>query len=188
MKHTIIWASFMVLMSSSQGMQKEVHFPGQLNEIEQLIVWRKIRKVGKPMILHMIQPTDTSNLIDESKSLPTLTKIRKNSTDSCDLFIINAIKKQEKKYGYVPEQISKKIDGVWHITIPTNYIGNYTRYWHKHDAKGKYIELYSAFTDQAALREVIDNSILSPACSSELKKTLYLLKDHEECYDLQKKS
>ena len=173
MKHIVSCTLFMILflMYSTKGMQKEIHFSGQLNEIEQLIVWRKIKKVGNPMILHMIQPTDTSNLIDESKSLPTLTKIRKNSTDSCDLFIMNAIKEQEKEYGYVPEQISKKINGIWHITIPTNYIGNYTRYWHKQDAKGEYIELYSTFTDQAALREVIDNSILSPACSSELKNS-----------------
>jgi hypothetical protein len=155
------------LMFPSTGMQKEIHFPGQLNEIEQLIVWRKIKKVGKPMILQMIQPTtDNSDATDESKSLPTLTKIRKNSTDNCDIFIINAITEQEKEYGYVPKQINEKIDGVWHITIPTNYIGNYTRYWHKEDAKGKYIELYSTFTDHEALLEVIHNSTLFPPCNS----------------------
>jgi hypothetical protein len=169
MKHMIPLLSFIVLFSTciTKGMEKEVHFPGQLNEIEKLIVWRKIKKIGKPMVLSMIQPTtDNPDKKDESKNLPTVTHIRKNSTDRCDIFIINTINEQEKDYGYVPKQISKKKNGVWHITIPTNYIGNYTRYWHKEDAEGEYIELYSNFTDQQALLEVIHNCNLYFACSS----------------------
>lgn len=157
MKHIILLPSFTLLFLTYPiiGMQKEVHFPGQLNEIEKLIVWFKIKKISKEMVLNMIaDSTDTKN---ESKCLPTLTKIRKNRTDDFATFIINAIQEQEKEYGYVPEQISKKKNGVWHITIPTNYIGNYTRYWHKNDFKGEYIELYSIFTYRPALMEVINN-------------------------------
>lgn len=157
MKHMIPLLSFIVLFSTyiTKGMEKEIHFPGQLNEIEKLIVWRKIKKIGKPMVLSMT----------ESTNLPTATHIRKNSTDRCDIFIINTIKEQEKEHGYVPEQINKKHDGVWHITIPTNYIGNYTRYWHKQDTEGEYIELYSNFTDKQALLEVIHNCNLYFACN-----------------------
>lgn len=160
MKYIPLLPIFMLLsvIYSTKGMQEELHFPGQLNEIEKLIVWLKMQKISKKTTLDMLQPiTDRGYTKDESKTFPTLTKIRKNSSDTLSLFIIQAIKEQEEEYGYVPEQISEKKDGVWHITIPTNYLGNYTRYWHKKDSKGEYIELYSSFIYKPALLEVIHN-------------------------------
>ena len=139
--------SLVTLLSlhSTKGMHKEIFFPAQLSEIEKLIVWNKIKKLSKEMVLDMVETTD----------LPTLTKIRKNKTDYLSLSIISTIEQQEKEHRYAPEQISVKKDGVWHITLPNNYFGNYTRYWHKKDSRGEYIELYSLFTYKPALMEVI---------------------------------
>ena len=153
--------SFLIVLSlpySTKGMLKDVFFPDPLTQLEKLILFYKIQKIGKNVVLEMIEVTnDNSNRTDESKGLPTRTKIRKNRDDHFAISIINAIKAQEKKYGYIPAQISEKKDGVWHITIPTNYLGNYTRYWHKEDNKGAYIELYSAFMYKPALLEAISN-------------------------------
>jgi hypothetical protein len=141
----------------ANGMQKEIVLPYPLSDIERLIVRNKIDKIGKDTILDMIHtPRNSSDTHNEFTQLPTVTKIRKNKTDCLSLSIIDAIQEQEKKHKYIPEQISEKKDGVWHITIPTNYFGNYTRYWHKKDSKGEYIELHSSFTYKPALMEVID--------------------------------
>jgi hypothetical protein len=147
---------FFILLCSytNEGMHKEIFFPGPLSEIEKLIVWNKIKKLGKETILDMIH-IDNPNIHDEFTNLPTLTKIRKNKTDYLSLSIISTIEQQEKEHTYAPEQISVKKDGVWHITLPNNYFGNYTRYWHKKDSRGEYIELYSLFTYKPALMEVI---------------------------------
>jgi len=141
---------------STKGMLKDTCFAGSLSEIEKLIVWNKIKKIGKKTVLDMIHtPRHNSDAHDEFTNLPTSTKIRKNKTDDFSLIIINAIEHQEKEYGYTSELIAEKKRGTWHITLPTNYLGNYTRYWHKKDFKGEYIELYSSFTCKPALMEAI---------------------------------
>jgi hypothetical protein len=141
---------------STKGMLKDTCFAGSLSEIEKLIVWKKIKKIGKETVLDMIHtPKNNSDTHHEFTDLPTVTKIRKNKTDSFSLSIINAIEQQEKEYGYIPQQISEKKRGKWHITLPTNYLGNYTRYWHKTDSRGEYIELYSSFSCKPALLEAI---------------------------------
>jgi hypothetical protein len=138
-------------------MLREIFFPGPLSEIEKLIVYRKIKKIGKEMILQMIESANNSDTHNSLRYLPTLTKVRKNKTDDFATFIISTIEEQEKELKYIPHQVSEVKDDVWHITLPTNYLGNYTRYWHKTDTKGEYLELYSLFIDKPALMEVICN-------------------------------
>lgn len=151
MKCLLLFTCFILLFYSLQGM-----FPDQLNEIEKLIVLHKVKKLSKPTCLNMIeQKKDHQDITYEAQCFPTNTKIYKSQTDNFALLIINSIKAQESEYGYVPKQISEKKDGVWHITIPNNYLGNYTQYWHKKDHKGEYIELHSTFTHKPSLLEVV---------------------------------
>ncbi|HEX4069077.1 MAG TPA: hypothetical protein VHX42_03190 [Candidatus Babeliales bacterium] len=143
---------------SNNNMYKDIFFPTQLNEIEKMIVYHKIQKIGKEMVLKMMKETINNPYTqDASTHLPTQLKVRKNKTDYFASFIIDTIEEQEKEFGYVPQQTSKKIKGIWHVSLPTNYLGNYTRYWHKKDFKGEYIELHALFTDTPALLEVIYN-------------------------------
>ncbi len=147
MKYIRVYTSFMLfLLSSSTGMQN-IHFKEQLSEIEKLIVLHKMKHAS-----HKID-FNAAHIFDA----PIITKIEKDRTDDFATLIMETIKEQEKELGYVPEQISEKIDGVWHLTIPTNYIGKYTRYYHTKDFAGEYIELHSTFIYQPAVLEVLNN-------------------------------
>ena len=164
MKHTIV-SLFIFLLSSypAQGMW----FKAQLSEMEKLIFLHKVNELGREAILNIIEKptkskknTKNNEDIKNNEEIPCLiitTKIRKDQTDELATFIMNLIQQQETKYGYVPEQKSEKQDDVWHITMPTNYLGNYTCYWHKVDNKGEYIELHSTFTYKPSLMEILNN-------------------------------
>lgn len=147
MKHMILLLSFIMLFFTytAKGMQKEMHFKAPLSEIEKTIVLLKIKHASHKIDFNTI----------ENFSIKTI--IKKDRTDHFAASIIDAITEQEKEIGYIPEQISEKKDGIWHTTIPNNYIGNYTRYWHTKDDTGEYIELHSTFTYQPALVEVLNN-------------------------------
>lgn len=142
-------------------------FKAQLTEMEKLIFLDKVNELGREAILNIIEkPTKSKKTIKNNKptknneEIPCLiitTKIRKDQTDELATLIINSIQKQETVYGYVPEQKFEKKDGGGHLTLPTNYLGNYTRYWHKEDTKGEYIELHSTFTYKPSLMEVLNN-------------------------------
>jgi hypothetical protein len=155
MKHIILLPIFMVLffVYSTKGMQKEIHFKDQLTEIEKSIVLFKMKHASHKLDFH----TTNNDTKEKLTSISIVTIVKKDRTDDFATSIIEAITEQEKKVGYVPEQISEKKDGVWHITLPNNYIGNYTRYYHTKDDAGEYIELHSTFTYQPAVIEVLND-------------------------------
>jgi hypothetical protein len=69
--------------------------------------------------------------------------------------IVETITAQEQLNGYKPNNIKKHKDSLAYTYDANNYLGNYTRYWHRIDDQGPYIKCISTFTNLAALHQAL---------------------------------
>lgn len=164
MNRSITLFTFSILSITPHITKGMIH-PRQFNEIEKQIFLKEVNRIGKEAALQQIQNTKDPERIDDGlrcaiRFYPCFiitSQFRPSSHDSLTTLVMQTIADQEKKNGYIPEHIKKSNHLGISITMPNNFLGKYSRYYHKKDQNGTYIELKSTFDDKQSLLNILEN-------------------------------
>lgn len=124
-------------------------------EEKQLFLWAvelASNEVGLSLIIEQIK------LAQENDEVIYVTlKLYNDDSDKNPLFknIYEKVMLKDEAFGYIPHAIKKNGKTLPLNGKPTNYLGNYTRYWHKEGKHGPYISVKSKFKNIPLLQEAL---------------------------------
>lgn len=136
-----------------------------LSEIEEEIFKQEVNRVGVKAITDQlstakpresISDEDFFGYVDYTCLTVKLQFYTTQITDPLHQLIMDRIAKIEEKNGYIPEQLTTQDKDVGMIiTMQTNFLGQYTSYYHKTDENGPYIECICNFTQKQVLEKIL---------------------------------
>lgn len=115
--------------------------------LEKEIFLRAIKHVaGEHGLSEILKELD--NAQQNKESVTIILKFHRTKIDEDELTkqVYDIINFKDQAFGYIPHTIKKQGKTLPLHQRPTNYLGNYTRYWHKEDVQGPYIKCKSLFT------------------------------------------
>jgi hypothetical protein len=166
MKHSLSLLTLYIITTSSQITHAKPFLTQFLGPIEKQIFFKEVERIGKKAALRQIKETKDSKLDTRDDRchltlfpcFTLITHVNPQEKDAFSQLVVKTIKEKEEKKGYIPEHIEKITPNGVQVTMPNNFIENYTRYWHKKNHQNiPYIELLSSFTDKKVLLDVLRN-------------------------------
>ncbi len=110
-----------------------------------------IKEIGLARFLKKLERTRK----DKESFDVTLNFYIANTDDDLTNLIIETVTARELLYGYRPNSLKKHKDNLAFTSKANNYLGAYTRYWHRIDENGPHIRCTSTFTNIEILKELI---------------------------------
>ncbi len=153
----------------------------ELNELEQAILQYEVDRVGRQTILNQIATAKPKVPIQDEGRFGfeyecCYTIKLKIDRDTNHLLFKRIIDEINKKENYIPDTIKKENC----VTMPNNFLGNYTEYWHKE----KYIKVVCSFFEKEVLERYLKTKKLKRSFNVNKATQRYICKQCNLKYKL----